>query len=65
MLLVETGTKGLGEIQIEEIIVPLTPTTHAMRVSGRGKKILFNTVYTALILTVWTAQLFPKLYCKF
>ena len=65
MLLVETGTKRLGEVQIEEIIIPFAPTTHAMRIGRRGKKILFNTVYTGLILAVWTAQLFPKLYCKF
>jgi hypothetical protein len=65
MLLVQTGAKGLGEIEIEEIVVPLTATAHTMRIGCRGKKILFNTVYTALIVTVWTAQLFPELYCKF
>jgi hypothetical protein len=55
MLLVQAGAERLGEVKIEEIVVPLTPTAHAMRIGGRRKKILLNTIYTALILTVWTA----------
>jgi hypothetical protein len=55
VLLVKAGAKGLGETEIEKVVVPLTPTAHAMRIGCGGEKILFNTMYTALIVAVGTA----------